>query len=101
MSLPHRIESCAGILAERSLDLLVGVGGAIHNFLMCEPVLVLAGFRTIGPAAALLDRRGKVTLIVSPAWDAARAVRLAGVHEAAYLAYCRLAGDATGAPRRR
>ena len=30
-----------------------------------------------------------------------RAVRLAGVHEAAYLAYCRLAGDATGAPRRR
>jgi Xaa-Pro dipeptidase len=75
MSVSKRIDACVRLLESRSLDLLVGFGGNIHNFLLCEPTLVLAGFRTIGPTAAVLDRSGKVTLFVSPAWDAARAKR--------------------------
>jgi Xaa-Pro dipeptidase len=75
MSVEKRVESCVRLLESRSLDLLVGLGGNIHNFLLCEPTLVLAGFRTIGPTAAVLDRNGRVTLIVSPSWDAARAKR--------------------------
>ena len=78
MSLAHRIDACVRILEDRGLDLLIGFGGHIHNFLMCEPVLVLSGFRTIGPTAAILDRNGKVSLLVSPAWDAARAKRFCG-----------------------
>ncbi len=78
MSVQHRIASCVRLLESRSLDLLVGLGGNIHNFLLCEPTLVLAGFRTIGPTAAILERSGKVTLIVSPSWDAARAKRTTG-----------------------
>src|SRR3954470_23685320 len=80
MSVEKRVESCVRLLESRSLDLLVGLGGTIHNFLICEPTLVLAGFRTIGPTAAVLDRNGKVTLIVSPAWDAARAKRTTSAH---------------------
>ena len=78
MSLDHRRQSCVRLLEERSLDLLVGFGGHIHSFLLCEPTLVLAGFRSIGPAAAVLKRDGSVTLIVSPAWDEPRARRIAG-----------------------
>jgi Xaa-Pro dipeptidase len=75
MSVSHRVEACVRLLESRSLDLLVGFGGNIHNFLLCEPALVLAGFRTIGPTAAILDRNGRITLLVSPAWDAPRAKR--------------------------
>ncbi len=78
MSLDHRIQSCLRILEEHSLERLVGFGGHIHSFLQCEPTIVLAGFRSIGPCAAILERGGRLTLLVSPAWDARRAERLAG-----------------------
>ncbi len=78
MSLDHRRQSCLRILEERSLDVLIGLGGHIHSFLQCEPTLVLAGFRSIGPSAAILERNGKLTLLVSPPWDARRAERVAG-----------------------
>jgi Xaa-Pro dipeptidase len=34
----------------------------------------LTGFKALGPVAAMLDRAGAVTLVVTPAWDAKRAV---------------------------
>jgi Xaa-Pro aminopeptidase len=77
MSLDQRRESCVRLLESRALDCLVGFGGSIHNFLLCEPALVLAGFRTIGPTAIVLERSGRLTMLVSPAWDAPRADRIA------------------------
>ena len=35
--------------------------------------MVLTGFKALGPVAAMLDRAGAVSLVVTPSWDAERA----------------------------
>ena len=61
----------AGMQAEK-LDLLVAVHVAAHFIEPPDPALVLSGFKSLGPVAVLLDRSGG-TLVVTPAWDVARA----------------------------
>ena len=63
---------CAG-LGERKLDLLVAIHDGAHFIETPNPVIVLTGFKSIGPAAAVIARDGAVSLIVSPAWDGDRA----------------------------
>ncbi|MGE5537963.1 MAG: M24 family metallopeptidase [Gemmatimonas sp.] len=56
-----------------------GIGGLIvfygaqHNMLRMDPILLLADFRVIGPAALLVPNHGEPSLILSPPWDLARA----------------------------
>lgn len=79
-----RIERLRRVMADQGLRHLVGLTGAFHNFLDCDPVVALTGLRAIGPCAALLDADGVLTLLVSPAWDLQRArERCAGVQVAA------------------
>ena len=69
----ERLQAICGGMAARGLDLIVAVHDGAHFIETPNPVTVLTGFKSLGPAVALLDREGRVTLIVAPAWDGARA----------------------------
>jgi Xaa-Pro aminopeptidase len=55
------------------LDLIVAVHDGGHFIETPNPVTVITGFKSLGPAICLLWRGGAVILIVAPAWDAVRA----------------------------
>lgn len=56
----------------RTADCLVLVHDGVHSFLDSNPVFAATHCKTIGEGAAVIDRDGRVTLLASPAWDAAR-----------------------------
>jgi Xaa-Pro dipeptidase len=73
MTFDERLNAiCAG-MAEHGLDLIIAVHDGAHFIETPNPVTVLSGFKSLGPAICLLDRAGAITLIVAPAWDAERA----------------------------
>lgn len=63
-------------LHDQSLDGLIAASNGLNNFLESNAVYVLAGVRPIGESAVVLDRDGRSTLIVTPAWDEERAAAL-------------------------
>jgi Xaa-Pro aminopeptidase len=73
MTFDERLQAIRGGMAARGLDLLVAVHDGAHFIETPNPVTVLTGFKALGSAIALLDRMGRVTLIVAPAWDGDRA----------------------------
>lgn len=73
MAVKDRVKTCLSALQNEKLDLLLGFTGDIHNFLQCEPVFTLTGFKTIDCSVVILTADGARTLIVTPSWDAARA----------------------------
>lgn len=77
MAVADRVKACLAGLQIEKLDLLVGFTGEIHNFLQCEPVFTLTGFKTIDCCAVILTGDGTRILIVTPSWDAARAAERA------------------------
>jgi Xaa-Pro dipeptidase len=80
MAVQDRVEACLAALRSEKLNLLLGFTGSIHNFLQCEPVFTLTGFKTIDNCVVILEEDGTRTLIVTPSWDAARAdERVSGV----------------------
>jgi Xaa-Pro dipeptidase len=64
-------------LEERGLDALLAFNNAQNSFLESNAVFVLSGVRPIGASAVLIDRAGEASLILTPAWDEARAAALA------------------------
>src|SRR6202051_5135062 len=60
-------------LADQALDGLIAASNGLNNFLDSNAVYVFSGVRPIGESAVVLDRDGASTLIVTPAWDEARA----------------------------
>src|SRR5262249_51723959 len=60
----------------RCLELIAAVLAGAHFIEPPNPVTVISGFKSLGPAICLIDRGGATTLIVAPAWDAARAQAL-------------------------
>jgi len=68
-----RIESVVKALDQAKLDALVAFTTSFHSFLETDGVLLLSGFKPMGESAALIARDGRSALVVSPAWDAARA----------------------------
>jgi Xaa-Pro aminopeptidase len=60
-------------LGERKLDLLAAVHDGAHFIETPNPVMVLTGFKSIGPAAAVTTRDGAMSLVVTPVWDRDRA----------------------------
>src|SRR5213595_3614727 len=71
-----RLTETARFLEQEALDGLVAVNYGHNSFLESHAVFVLSGVRPIGESAAVVDRTGASTLIVTPAWDAERAARL-------------------------
>jgi Xaa-Pro aminopeptidase len=60
-------------MAERGLGGLIVYYGAQHNMLRMDQLAYLTDVKTIGPAILLVPREGEPQLVVTPAWDAARA----------------------------
>src|ERR1700755_154918 len=72
-----RLAEATRHLADRALDGLIAASNGLNNFLESNAVYVFSGVRPIGESAVVLDRDGRSTLIVTPAWDEARAVAAA------------------------
>src|SRR4029077_17617696 len=68
-----RVAAATRDLADAALDGLIAVSNGLNNFLDSNAVYVFSGVRPIGESAVVLDRDGASTLIVTPAWDEARA----------------------------
>src|ERR1700685_3508129 len=71
-----RLSEATRYLAEQKLDGLIAASNGLNNFLESNAVFVLSGVRPIGESAVVLDRDGRSTLIVTPAWDEERAAAL-------------------------
>jgi Xaa-Pro dipeptidase len=72
----QRLAAIRDRLLAAKLDLVVALFDGAHFIEKPDPVKVLTGFKSIGSVAALIDRDGAVTLIVTPSWDAARAAEV-------------------------
>ena len=70
---PGRLIAATSHLADQALDGLIAASNGLNNFLESNAVYVFSGVRPIGESAVVLDRDGASTLIVTPAWDEARA----------------------------
>src|SRR5580692_8244298 len=70
---PDRLMAATRHLADHALDGLIAASNGLNNFLESNAVYVFSGVRPIGESAVVLDRDGSSTLIVTPAWDEARA----------------------------
>src|SRR5258707_347802 len=68
-----RLLEATSYLESQTLDGLIAASNGLNNFLDSNAVYVLSGVRPIGESAVVLDRDGVSTLIVTPAWDEARA----------------------------
>jgi Xaa-Pro dipeptidase len=71
-----RLAEAAIYVRDHALDGLIAASNGLNNFLDSNAVYVLSGVRPIGESAVVLDREGRSTLIVTPAWDAERAAAL-------------------------
>jgi Xaa-Pro aminopeptidase len=69
----NRLEAAVRALADEGLDALVAVNFGQNSFLESHAVFVLSGVRPVGESAVVVDRSGRSTLIVTPAWEAERA----------------------------
>jgi Xaa-Pro dipeptidase len=71
-----RLREATRYLADNKRDGLIAASNGLNNFLESNAVFVLAGVRPIRESVVVLDRDGRSTLIVTPAWDEARAASL-------------------------
>jgi Xaa-Pro aminopeptidase len=76
-SRPGRLAAATRYLADQALDGAIAASPGLNNFLESNAVYVFSGVRPIGESAVVLDRDGRSTLIVTPAWDEARAAATA------------------------
>jgi Xaa-Pro aminopeptidase len=73
MTFAERLAEIRAKLAATPFDCVVALHDGAHFIEKPDPVMVLTGFKALGPVAAMLDRAGAVSLIVTPSFDAARA----------------------------
>ena len=73
MNFQDRLADICARMREAKLELIVAVHDGAHFIEKPNPVTVLTGFKSLGPAAAILRSDGTSTLIVTPAWDVERA----------------------------
>lgn len=76
MTFEQRLAAIYAGLEEAGLDIILALHDGAHFIEKPDPVMVLTGFKAMGPVAALLDRSGAVTLVVTPSWDADRAAEM-------------------------
>ncbi|HZR61259.1 MAG TPA: M24 family metallopeptidase [Xanthobacteraceae bacterium] len=68
-----RLAQATQHLHDHARDGLIAFTNGLNNFLDANAVFTLSGVRAIGASAVVLDRDGRSTLIVTPAWHAERA----------------------------
>jgi Xaa-Pro aminopeptidase len=76
MTFDERLQAVCDLMAERDLDLILAIHDGAHFIETPNPVTVLSGFKSLGPAICMVDRVGATTLIIAPPWDADRAQAL-------------------------
>jgi Xaa-Pro dipeptidase len=72
MNFQDRLADIRERMRDAKLECIVAVHEGTHFIEKPNPVTILSGFKSLGPAAAVL-RRHEAELIVTPAWDAERA----------------------------
>jgi Xaa-Pro aminopeptidase len=72
MNFQDRLADILRRMQEARLDLVIGLHDGAHFIEKPNPVMVLSGFKSLGPAASLLHADGRLTTVVTPAWDAER-----------------------------
>src|SRR5919198_5606710 len=75
MNAQDRLADIRVRMRDEKVNLLIGLHDGAHFIEKPNPVMVLSGFKSLGPAAVLLQPDGTMTLIVTPPWDAERAAR--------------------------
>ena len=73
MTFEQRLAAIRARLEATPLDCVIAIHDGAHFIEKPDPVMVLTGFKALGPVAAALDRAGAVSLVVTPSWDAERA----------------------------
>jgi Xaa-Pro dipeptidase len=73
MTFAQRLAAIRARLEATPLDCVIAIHDGGHFIEKPDPVMVLTGFKALGPVAAVLDRAGAVSLVVTPSWDAERA----------------------------
>jgi Xaa-Pro dipeptidase len=73
MNFQDRLTNICARMRDQKLALLIALHDGAHFIEKPNPVTVLSGFKSLGPAAAILHPDGGTDLIVAPAWDAERA----------------------------
>jgi len=86
MDFHDRLADILARMREAGLDCIAALHDGAHFIEKPDPVTVLTGFKSLGPAAAILRSDGSSTLIVTPSWDAERAGessvrRVIGAHD--------------------
>jgi len=73
MTFDERLAAIRQHMNEQKLDLLVAVHDGAHFIEKPDPVIIVSGFKSLGPTAVVLERDGAGTLVVTPPWDGERA----------------------------
>ncbi len=73
MTFEQRLAAIRARLAATQLDSVIAIHDGAHFIEKPDPVMVLTGFKALGPVATVLDRSGAVSLVVTPLWDSERA----------------------------
>jgi Xaa-Pro dipeptidase len=76
-----RLTQATQYLQNHDRDGLIACSNGLNNFLDANAIYVFSGVRPIGESAVVLDRDGRSTLIVTPAWDAERAAAASSTDE--------------------
>ena len=73
MTFEQRLAEIRARLEPAMLEYVVALHDGAHFIEKPNPVLVMTGFKALGATAAVLDKDGALTLVVTPAWDGERA----------------------------
>ena len=68
-----RIDETCAYLGKEGFDAMLAACNGQNLFLDSNVVFVFSGVRPIGESAVIIERSGRSTLVVTPAWDAERA----------------------------
>jgi Xaa-Pro dipeptidase len=71
--LKQRLAKVQDAMAARGIGGLIVYYGAQHNMLRMDQLRYLTDFKALGPSILLVPNEGEPSLIVTPAWDLARA----------------------------
>src|ERR1700687_2028869 len=69
----ERLAAIRAGMERQGVDALIGVHDGSHFIETPNPVMVMSGYKSLGPAAAVLYRDGESDLIVTSEWEHARA----------------------------
>src|SRR5215475_456245 len=73
MDRPDPLNEIRREMVEKGIDLMLAFHDGAHFIEKPNAVMVLSGFKSLGPAMVMLPRDGAATLVVTPPWDAQRA----------------------------